>query len=62
MAFSGTWKKESVTGAEAFFTAYDQGNAENKAKLAKASAADMFTEMTDNGTTLKIVRRLEAGG
>lgn len=61
MAFSGTWKKESVTGAEAFFMAYDP-KPENKEKLAKAAAADMFTEMTDNGATLKIVRRLEAGG
>ena len=32
MAFTGTWKKESVTGAEAFFAAYDP-KPENKAKL-----------------------------
>ena len=61
MAFSGTWKKESVTGAEAFFLAYNP-KPENKAKLEKAAAADMFTDLTDNGSSLKMVRRLEAGG
>ena len=60
MAFTGTWKKESVTGSDVFFAAYDP-KPENKAKLEKAAAADMFTELTDNGSSLKMVRRLEAG-
>ena len=59
--FLGTWKKESVTGGEAFFKAFDP-KPENLAKLQKAGAAEMYTEMVDSGATLKMVRRLEANG
>merc|ERR1712060_965418 len=61
MAFSGDWKKVSVTGAEDFLMAFDP-KPENVEKLKKSAMANMVTHMKDNGSSITFSRTLTLDG
>ena len=58
MAFSGSWKRTSTEGGEAFLKLFTQ----DEAKIARALKADLVSEITDNGNTVVIKRTWTEGG
>merc|ERR1712055_714960 len=58
MSFAGKWKETKTEGGEAFFKAF--GAPEDKPK--RAEPAELISELTESGDTIKLTRTYTLGG